>query len=219
MFRSAALTLTLCLATMTAPAATIFVTASGYQIGFDDPSGLLPLPPTPNNTTFEISFTYDSGTPDTEPNPGVGEFTGAISDVRLSIGNNTLGQLADNLIKVSNGASSASGGQGDFWVAETSTYTAPLRTSITLLLVNIAGNVFESDALIEPSFPWSIGFIDYSIEDRTDPNQRIVLASAYARLTYIGVSSVPAPAAGWLLATGLTGLCVRQWLRRKVIGV
>ena len=213
MFRSAALALALCLATITAQATTVSVIASGYQADFSDPSGLLPFPSTPDGTEFTVGFTYDSGTPDVQPDPLVGTFGGAITDFSLSIGNITLPGLSENLIEVSNGASTANGQGDEYWVARTFTDAAQLRTSITFLLVSVGGNVLGSDALVEPTFPWSIGFIDYSVEDRTDPNQRVILAMAYARLGSVGVSSVPAPATVWLLGTALGAAGVmRRWV-------
>ena len=195
-------------ASVSAYASPVAVVATGTFNSYDDPNNLLPFSQPGEFSAFVLTFTYDGETPDVNPNARIGEYRGAISNIRLSIAGNTLQPFSDNWVVVLDDNGNPLDGYSDVWLAS-SFNEGPIRSSFGLVLLNIGGNAVASDALAPPSWPfppYGFGFIDYSIEDRSSPDfsKWITLASASATVTDVAV--VPLPGAFWLLSTGCHGL-------------
>ncbi len=209
------LAISLLVACVPAYAAPVSVVVVGVQNQYDDPNGLLPFPQPDDATPWVLTFTYDSETPDINPDPIAGEYRGAITTISLSIGNNTFQPFADNSVLVLNDNGNPDDGYSDLWIASTFE-DAPLRPSFGLILINFGASALSSDALVTPSWPyppWGFGMIDYSIYDRSspDPGDWRSTAVAAARVTSIAV--VPIPATFWLLGTACLGAMGWRWRR------
>lgn len=210
------LAIVLLIACVPAHATSVDVVAVGTLNSYDDPDSLLPFPRPDDATTFVLTFTYDSETPDVIPDAGTGEYRGAISTMSLSIGDDTFQSFSDNWVIMLDDAGNAVDGYADLWLASTFN-DSPIRTSFGLVLINLGASALSSDALVAPSFPfppWSFGAIEYSIEDRSSPdsNNWVTLANATAMVDSVTVSVVPIPPAAWLFggALGLLGIARRR---------
>lgn len=198
-------------ACVSAHATPVSVVATGTQsANYYDPNGYLPFPLPDASTTWVLTFTYESDTPDSKANDSIaGDFLGAITAISLTIGSNTFQSLASNRVLVLNDNGNPNVGYSDVWQARTFD-DASLQSSFGLTLLNFGGAAVNSDALIAPSWPfppWNFGMIEFVIGDPNSPDH----AQTVAQLTSLTV--VPVPATFWLLGTACLG--VMGWMRRK----
>ncbi len=209
------LAITLLFACVPAYAAPVSVVVVGVQNQYDDPNGILPFPRPDDATPWVLTFTYDSETPDINPDPIAGEYRGAITAISLSIGSNTFQSFADNSVLVLNDNGNPDDGYADLWIASTFE-EAPLRPSFGLILINSGGSALTSDALVTPSWPyppWGFGMIDYSIYDQSSPDPGDWRSTAVAAAQVTSITVVPVPGTFWLLGTACLG--AMGWMRRR----
>jgi hypothetical protein len=204
------------LAFVPAHATSVDVVAVGTLNNYADPNGLLPFPQPDSGTIFTLTFSYDSETPDINPDGKAGEYRGAISTISLSIGDYTSQSFSDNWVVMLDDVGNPIDGYADLWLASTFN-DSPLRSSFGLVLIDFGASALTSDALVAPSFPfppWRLGFLNYSIEDRSSPdfNDWVTLATADALVNSVTVTAVPTPPAVLLFGSALG---VMAWLRRK----
>lgn len=200
------------------------VVAVGDDIYYADPLGLLPFPAPPLGSAMTFSFIYDSDTPDLDPDPDGGLYPGAVSELTLAVSGTTLSAFPDDVIRIVNDGVNDGDGDGvpdsivvDVWIAQTSVTEAGGRTSImSLAMFRLGGGAIDSDALValdgNPS-PWILASIDYLVADGPDPDLSVTLASAGTHVDSIEVATVPAPASGLPLISGL--LAAASWLRSR----
>jgi hypothetical protein len=186
-------------------AALLRVVATGDQPDYYDPAGLLAVSAPSPDAVMTLAFTVDTGVADASPDPKVGSFAGAITDMTLSVGKHTVQATTQSGLTLLDNAGESP--PTDIWYAFTFDFEGPLRTEISLSLLAIGGNAIASDAFSAPAFPapWSLGFIYYGISDTSDPQVGgvINLANTQVLVDSVTVTTVPAPPALWLLATGI----------------
>ncbi|MEZ5565378.1 MAG: hypothetical protein R3F24_07605 [Gammaproteobacteria bacterium] len=202
-------------------AATVNVVAIGQYPVVSDPLNLLPFPHPSSDTKLVLSFSYESATVDSDADPHVGLYVGAISNITLSIGETTLPAYASNKIDVyDDRILPGSSSPVDVWAAETFVLdpTSNIRTNYALVLLGSGGSVIDSDELTLPVYParWRAGYIWAGVDDASNPDssQWVNLAGVQAGLESIQVTVVPLPPTSALLATGLLAIG-RKFLKRS----
>ncbi len=189
-------------------AALLRVVASGDQPDYYDPAGLLAVPAPSPDAVMTLTFTVDMDVADGSPDPQVGVFEGAVTDMTLSVGSRIVQVSTQSGLTVldNNGADPPT----DVWYAYSFDFDGPRRTEISLSLLRIGGNAIDSDALSAPAFPspWSLGFIYYGISDTANPQNGGLnnLANTQVLVDSVTVTTVPAPSALWLLTTGVLAI-------------
>jgi len=209
------LAITLLVACVPAFAAPVSIVVTGTQNQYDDPGGFLPFPLPDESTPWALTFTYDSATPDSNPDPVAGQYREAISAISLTIGSTMIQSFANSSVTVLNDAGDVIDGYADLWLAD-SWEEAERRSEFGLVLVNFGAWAVDSDALVTPAWPyppWGFAMIRYSIYDRSgpDPDQWVSRAIATADVTSLAV--VPVPPTVWLLGTACLG--AMGWMRQR----
>ncbi len=216
--RIAAILLSLTLGGIPSYAATVNVVAIGNFPVVTDPANLLPFPHPSNDTKLVLSFSYESATADSDADPNVGLYVGAISSITLSIGETTVPAYASNKIEVYDDHALWDGSPlVDEWAAETFLLdpTSNIRMNYALVLLGPGTSIIDSDELTLPVYPaqWHAGFIWAGVYDASNPDssQWVSLAGVQAELESIQVTVVPLPPTGALLATGLLAIGRNRW--------
>jgi hypothetical protein len=217
----AATLLVLLLASPVANTATFEVRASGpFEIV--DPLGLLPFAVPPAGTTLHLSFVFDDSVAVADTTTSRASYRDGISPLQISLGSDTY-TLADGLreIRITNDCACAAPGIGtgqpyeDSWeVSQTSLRPEQgLFEAVTLGLLTASfgspGGPLATTALTAPPAlrEWESAVIFFAIGE-ADPALRPGgrLALIRATPTSLAVTSVPGPAALWLLVTALAAL-------------
>lgn len=220
------LTLALALVALPAHAAVFHVEARGYAgiATFDDPLALLPFAASAfgPDSTFVLSFEYDTTAEDTVQDLDGGFYIDAISNMSLAMdglaylmpdGGSSIVVLNDRYTP-----DEPDRPPFDGWLADSVVDDPALgrRTSMGLALFDLRRFALESTALeqLPPRSSWPIAIIYLQIADPSDPY--VIFAELDVELrdyvvTEISMPAVPIPSAAFLFSGGLSLL----WTLRR----
>jgi len=173
---------------------------------------------------FTVTFTFDSLTPDSNPDPNRGRYSNAITSLSVTVGAYTATASGNNSISVDNDLPF---GTGDRYFIDLSAMSGPSLNAFDvssqtalLIMADSSGHALSSEALpISPAdlagFTLGGGGLALQFEDPmgdpVDPTEPL-LAFVFADLT--SISLIPEPATWLLLALG--GLTLRRRRRRSM---
>ena len=216
MFRSIAIGMALCFATVTAQAATILYAASGTLAN----SGGLGPPPFPDGTSISVQFSIDSATPDSNPfETNLGRYEGLTGTFTLGGQTYSIDSYGYRYLEVTDNFSYNVGAgdwlrfniaTGDFSSLDTPIYNGARIHHLVVLMKANSTALFNNDALansIGQSLETLSGGIGVQAGDLVYIN-----SDAGGLATVFSSSVVPIPAAVWLFgsALGLMGVVRRK---------
>lgn len=206
----------------TAEAAPITFYFTGDLISTDT-NNQAAFPALPVGTTISGYYTFESTTADTQPDPGQGYYTGAVSTASVQLGTSMLNTTAAGLIITRVGVTNAP--DGYFMGTGTSgglLDQSPINfSSVQLNLYEAVGShdALSSDAL--PTVPPIVSLFDFintlTVYMNLGNTGFISYNAEVTSLSLSPVSDVPLPAALPLFAAGLSAMGFMGWRRRRKI--